>query len=56
MNSKIALVYSEYLENAKQKTNDLEMAKQLATIGLYRLNENSGKNYSLLRNCKEDKE
>lgn len=47
MSSKLPDIYDEYLEQAKQKTNDLDEAKRLATTQMYILNEKLGNKHKL---------
>lgn len=41
------VVYDGYLEEAEQKTDDLDEAKRLATTKIYLLNEKLGKRHKL---------
>lgn len=47
VSSKLPDIYDEYLEQAKQKTNDLDEAKRLATTQMYILNEKLGNKHKL---------
>ena len=47
VNSRFPNIYKDYLNQAKQKTNDIDEAKRLATTQIYRLNDDLGNRHKL---------